>query len=72
VPVEHRRLGTLPLVNSPIKLSRTPAGIRGSSPDMGEHSRAILHDRLGLSDEEIDALTAREVVWEERPPVELG
>lgn len=72
VPVEHRKLGTLPLVNSPIKLSRTPAGIRGSSPDMGEHSRSVLHERLGLSDAEIDALAARDVVWEERPPVDLG
>ena len=25
-----------------------------------------------LTDEEIDALAARDVVWEERPPVDLG
>jgi formyl-CoA transferase len=72
VPVEHQKLGTLPLVNSPVKLSRTPAGIRGSSPDMGQHSREVLRERLGMTDEEIDALAAREVVWQERPPVDLG
>lgn len=72
VPVEHQVLGTLPLVNTPVKLSRTPGGIRGSSPDMGAHSREVLKDRLGMSDEDIDALAAREVVWQERPPVDLG
>lgn len=72
VPVAHQRLGTLLLVNSPVKLSRTPAGIRGSSPDMGAHSREVLKDHLGMSDKEIDALASREVVWEERPPVDLG
>jgi CoA:oxalate CoA-transferase len=72
VPVEHRVLGTLPLVNTPVKLSRTPAGIRGSSPEMGEHSREVLRERLGLSHAELDALAASQVVWEERPPVDLG
>ncbi len=72
VPVTHKVLGTLPLVNTPLKLSRTPAGIRGSSPDMGEHSREVLRDRLGMTDAEIDALAASDVVWEERPPVDLG
>jgi crotonobetainyl-CoA:carnitine CoA-transferase CaiB-like acyl-CoA transferase len=72
VPVDHRALGTLPLVNTPVKLSRTPAGIRGSSPDMGQHSREVLRERLGLSEAELDALAASQVVWEERPPVDLG
>ncbi len=72
VPVTHKVLGTLPLVNTPLKLSRTPAGIRGSSPDMGEHSREVLRDRLGMTDAEIDTLAASDVVWEERPPVDLG
>jgi CoA:oxalate CoA-transferase len=72
VPVEHRVLGTLPLVNTPLKLSRTPVGIRGSSPDMGEHTREVLRERLGMDDAELDALAAREVIWEERPPVDLG
>jgi hypothetical protein len=39
---------------------------------MGADSRAVLKERLGMSDEDIDALAAREVVWQERPPVDLG
>ena len=72
VPVEHPKLGTLPLVNTPVKLSRTPGGIRGTSPDMGEHSREVLAERLGLDAEEVEALIAGQVVWEERPPVDLA
>jgi crotonobetainyl-CoA:carnitine CoA-transferase CaiB-like acyl-CoA transferase len=72
VPVAHPTLGTMPLVNTPVKLSRTPGGIRGSSPDMGEDSRAVLHDDLGLDQGTIDVLVERQVVWVERPPVELG
>ena len=72
VPVEHPKLGTLPLVNTPVKLSRTPGGIRGTSPDMGEHSREVLAERLGLDAEEVEALIAGQVVWEERLPVDLA
>ncbi len=72
VPVEHPRLGTLPLVTTPVKLSRTPGGIRGTSPDMGQHTREVLAERLGLDADEVEALVAAQVVWEERPPVDLA
>lgn len=71
VPTEHHTLGTLPLVNSPIKLSRTPAGVRGTSPDMGQDTRTIMRELAGLDDAAIDDLLRREVLREERPPVEL-
>ncbi|MBM3140467.1 MAG: CoA transferase [Chloroflexi bacterium] len=72
VPVEHHTLGRVPLPNTPVKLSRTPGGIRGSSPDMGQHSREVLAELLGLDAATIDDLVEREVVREERAPVELG
>ena len=71
-PVEHPKLGTLPLVNTPVKLSRTPGGIRGPSPDMGRDSREVLAERLALDPAEVESLIADAVVWEERPPVDLG
>ena len=71
-PVAHHTLGTLPLVDTPIKLSRTPGGIRGSSPDMGQDSRALLAGLLGLGADAIGGLVRRGVVRDERPPVELG
>ncbi|MEE8337298.1 MAG: CaiB/BaiF CoA-transferase family protein [Dehalococcoidia bacterium] len=72
VPVEHHTLGTVPLPNTPVKLSRTPGGIRGSSPDMGEHTREVLKELLGFDDAGVDTLLASQVVRDERAPVELG
>lgn len=70
--VPHKTFGPVRLSNSPLKLSRTPAGIRGTSPDMGEHSREVLGEVLGLDAGALDDLVARQVVWEERPEVALG
>ena len=72
VPVEHHTIGTIPLPNTPVKLSRTPGGIRGTSPDMGQHSREVLEELLGLDAAAVDDLIAREVVRDERAAVELG
>lgn len=72
VPVEHHTIGRVPLANTPVKLSRTPGGIRGSSPDMGQDSRAILEEWLGVEHAALDDLVDREVVWEQRPEVDLG
>jgi CoA:oxalate CoA-transferase len=72
VPVRHHTLGELPLVNTPIKLSRTPGGIRGSSPDMGQDTRDVLRELLELDDARIDRLLEAAVVWDQRPPVELA
>jgi crotonobetainyl-CoA:carnitine CoA-transferase CaiB-like acyl-CoA transferase len=71
-PVPHHTLGAVPLANTPIKLSLTPGGIRGTAPDMGQHSREVLGELLGLDTAALAALIARRVVWEERPPVDLG
>ena len=72
VPVTHHTFGTIPLTNTPVKLSRTPGGLRGTSPDMGEHSREVLGELLHLDAARLDDLVARQIVWEERPEVELG
>jgi len=56
VEVEHRRIGRFPLPNTPVKLSRTPGGVRGSSPDLGQHTDDVLRELLGLPDEEIGRL----------------
>ena len=55
-PVRHPRIGEMPLPNTPVKLSRTPGGIRGPSPDLGEHTADVLSELLGLSDAEIEEL----------------
>ncbi len=72
VPTEHRTFGEVPLPNTPVKLSRTPGGIAGTSPDMGEHSREVLAELLGLDAAAIEDLIERGLVAEERPEVDLG
>jgi crotonobetainyl-CoA:carnitine CoA-transferase CaiB-like acyl-CoA transferase len=71
-PTPHRVFGDVPLANSPLRMSETPAGIRGTAPDMGQHSREVLTELLHLDDATLEDLVERKVVWEERPPVELG
>ena len=71
-PVPHKVLGEVLLTNTPVKLSNTPGGIRGTSPDMGEHSREVLAEVLGVDAARLDDLIARKIVWEQRPEVELG
>jgi crotonobetainyl-CoA:carnitine CoA-transferase CaiB-like acyl-CoA transferase len=49
VPVSHPRMGTFPIVNQAIKMSRTPSSIRTATPEQGEHTDSILAD-LGYDD----------------------
>ena len=44
-----------PSRNSPIRLSRTPGAIRGGPPKVGQHTREVLADLLGLDAAAIDA-----------------
>ncbi|ANY14692.1 CaiB/BaiF CoA transferase family protein [Bordetella pseudohinzii] len=52
----HALAGTVPVAASPLKFSETPVEYRRPAPMLGEHTRQILSERLGLSDEDIQAL----------------
>ena len=56
------RGGTMRVVNSPVKLSRTPAQVTRGFDSPGGHTRAILKDVLGYDDAGIDALFEAGVV----------
>lgn len=56
VEVEHPRIGRFPLPNTPVKLSRTPGGVRGPSPSLGQDTDDVLRDLLGLGNGEIARL----------------
>ena len=47
----------------PIRLSETPGRVRGIAPLMGEHTRQIARELLGLSDKEIAALEDEKVLY---------
>jgi len=63
VELKHPRMGRpLTVPNTPVKLSRTPGGVRGLPPDVGEHTEAVLSSWLGLAAEEIARLEEAGVV----------
>ena len=55
----------------PIKLSRTPAKIQGTAPDMGQHTNEVLESLLGLSQEAINELIDKNIVWDKRAEPDL-
>jgi CoA:oxalate CoA-transferase len=56
VNVHHHSGGDFKIVNTPIKLSRTPCKVEKASPDLGENTDAVLKDFLSMNAEEIEDL----------------
>jgi len=56
VEVEHQKAGTVKVPNFPVKYSETPGRILKAAPLLGEHSKEILSNLVGLSDERIEEL----------------
>ena len=52
--VPHPTGGRVKVVNTPIKLSRTPALVKGPAPGHGAHTRAVLEELLGLDSDVSD------------------
>lgn len=61
VDIEDPKYGPLRMVGSPIKLSETPTQPRGTAPDVGAHTAAILC-ALGHDPATVDALRDKGVV----------
>lgn len=56
VELPHPILGRAKVINSPIKLSRTPCQVVQPSPELGEHTKEIVTSWLGLDRDEVEAL----------------
>jgi CoA:oxalate CoA-transferase len=61
VPLEHPAVGQVTFTNTPVKLSRTPGGVKRLPPDMGQHTDELLQE-IGLDAERISELRAQGVV----------
>ena len=62
VEVEHRRVGKLKVIGTPMKFSRTSCKIQKACPDVGEHTVEVLSGMLGMSPEDIEMLSKGEKV----------
>ena len=60
--IEHPTAGVIPLVRSPFHLSETPATIRRPPPRLGEHTREVLNELLGLDGADVERLRQDGVV----------
>ena len=58
----HPQAGVVPQVGNPLKFSATPIACERPPPLLGEHTAAVLRQRLALSDAALEALAARGVV----------
>ena len=58
----HPLAGTVPQVGSPLRFSATPVAYDLPPPLLGEHTAAVLRERLALSDAAIADLAARGVI----------
>ena len=58
----HPAAGSVPQVRTPLGFSATPLGYDRPPPLLGEHTAAVLRERLGLADDAITALARRDVI----------
>ncbi|SEG54972.1 formyl-CoA transferase [Thermomonospora echinospora] len=58
IRLAHPEFGDFPMQNVVPKLSNTPGTVRSLGPELGEHNDEIYRGLLGLTPEEIEALTA--------------
>ncbi len=56
INVRHSSHGDFKVVNSPIKLSRTPPEVEKGAPELGEDTEKVLKEILSISEEELDQL----------------
>ena len=58
----HPVAGDIPLVASPIRMSDTPVQYRTAPPQLGQHTRAVLSEVLGLSEQAMNDLQQQGVL----------
>ena len=62
VAVDHPVFGKVRMQNAFPRLSETPGEVRWPGPELGEHTAAVLGEKLGLTAEKLDALKAAGVI----------
>lgn len=60
--VDHPNHGALEMLNLPMALSESPSEIRGTAPELGQHTEQVLVDELGYTWDEIAVLRDGRVI----------
>jgi crotonobetainyl-CoA:carnitine CoA-transferase CaiB-like acyl-CoA transferase len=63
VEFEHPRVGTLRVMNTGMTFATSEVGVRGTPPDLGQHTREVLTE-VGYDAAQIEKLLASNVVFE--------
>jgi crotonobetainyl-CoA:carnitine CoA-transferase CaiB-like acyl-CoA transferase len=61
--LDHPVMGSFTQAAAPFATAGGRTGPERAAPLLGEHTRELAHDLLGLDDAEIDELVAEEVLW---------
>ena len=62
IELDHPLAGKMRAVANPIRMSETPPGYHLAPPLLGQHTREVLRDLLGMNDAQIDTLAKAQVV----------
>jgi len=62
IELDHPLAGKIKTANNPIRFSVTPTERKTAAPTLGQHSREILRNILGLTDNQVDDLISQGVV----------
>jgi benzylsuccinate CoA-transferase BbsF subunit len=60
--LHHVHLGEMTFEHSAIRCEASPPRLTAPGPNLGEHTRSVLHDALGMDADEIDGLADRGVL----------
>jgi crotonobetainyl-CoA:carnitine CoA-transferase CaiB-like acyl-CoA transferase len=60
--MDHSSGQTVKVIANPVKLSETPADYRLAPPMLGEHTEAVLGERLGLDAAALAALREKKII----------
>ncbi|MBP1760711.1 MAG: putative acyl-CoA transferase/carnitine dehydratase [Firmicutes bacterium] len=63
--IDQPFIGPMKMYGSPLKMSATPACVRGYSPFLGEHNRQVLSELLGYSDQQINVFYETKALYHE-------
>ena len=63
VTAQHRDGDAMSMLGNPVKMTRTPCEAIDWPPELGEHTRPVLEQLLGMSSEEVSRLEASGAIY---------